>query len=214
MSKEKFLLFNNYGIYMNHLAELTKLRNRYFIMRHGESLANVHKIIVSELQKGIAGFELTEKGKNQVLDSIKKNTVLDKHTIIYSSPFKRARQTAELANEFLGTQPIHITRKLRERFFGKWDLAPVSEYLKAWEHDCMNPGFEKDGVESVKSLLERTTSLIAELEKKYSSKKILIVSHGDPLQVLQTGFLNKNPSNHRRIEYLKCAEIRELRLIK
>jgi len=199
---------------MNHLASLNKLRNRYFIIRHGESLANVQKIIVSELQKGIGGFELTEKGKNQVLGSIKNNTMLDKYTIIYSSPFKRTRQTAELAREFLGTKPIHITRKLRERFFGKWDLAPVSEYLKAWDHDCMNPGFENDGIESVNHLLERTTSLVAELEKKYSSKKILLVSHGDPLQVLQTGFLNKNPSNHRRIKYLKCAEIRELKLRK
>jgi broad specificity phosphatase PhoE len=199
---------------MNHLASLNKLRNRYFMIRHGESLANIQKIIVSELQKGIAGFELTEKGRKQVSDSIKKDTMLDRHTIIYSSPFKRARQTAELAREFLGTKPIHITRKLRERFFGKWDLAPVSEYLKAWEHDCMNPGFEKDGIESVNHLLERTTSLVAGLEKKYSGKKILLVSHGDPLQVLQTGFLNKNPSNHRRIKYLKCAEIGELRLIK
>jgi broad specificity phosphatase PhoE len=51
-----------------------------------------------------------------------------------------------------------------------------------------------------------------DLERRYSGRAILLVSHGDPLQILQAGFLLIDPSGHRSLPPLETAEIRPLRL--
>ena len=61
-------------------------------------------------------------------------------------------------------------------------------------------------------MLDRTTALIADLERRYSGRDILLVSHGDTLQIMQAGFLRMDPSAHRRLPHLDTAEIRQLRL--
>jgi broad specificity phosphatase PhoE len=61
-------------------------------------------------------------------------------------------------------------------------------------------------------VLDRVTALVADLERRYSGRDILLVSHGDTLQILQAGFLRLDPSLHRRLPPLGTAEIRELHL--
>ena len=62
------------------------------------------------------------------------------------------------------------------------------------------------------SVLGRTSALVAELEVEHTGRDILLVAHGDPLQILQTGFLKVNPAEHRGLAPLGTAELRELRL--
>lgn len=80
----------------------------------------------------------------------------------------------------------------------------------AWEHDEKNPNHKHQGVESPNRVLKRILALIAQLEKKYRGKKILLVSHGDVLQILHTYASGKPVSHHRLIPHLETAEIREL----
>jgi probable phosphoglycerate mutase len=67
-------------------------------------------------------------------------------------------------------------------------------------------------VESAEALQGRVTSFIAMLDEQFARQKILLVSHGDALQVLQTGFEKVAPSYHRELPHLNTAEIRELHL--
>ena len=62
-------------------------------------------------------------------------------------------------------------------------------------------------------MLDRSTAFIVDLERRYSGRDILLVSHGDTLQILRAGFLRMNPSQHRSLPELKTAEIRQLRLV-
>lgn len=196
--------------------ELTKkLRNRYFIIRHGESEANVAGILLSHPKDGIIGFGLSKKGKKQVKDSIrknKKNKLLNSDVIIYSSDFLRARETAEIARKLLGIKKINFHKKLRERYFGKLDKTALTNITEAWKHDEINPNHKNKGIESPNNVLKRTLAVINQLEKKYNDKKILLVSHGDVLQILHTYFLKKPVSQHRKISHLETAEIRELKV--
>ena len=48
------------------------------------------------------------------------------------------------------------------------------------------------------------------LLEEYKGKKILLVSHGDVLQILHTYFSGKPANHHRLIPHLETAEIREL----
>ena len=63
-----------------------------------------------------------------------------------------------------------------------------------------------------RAVLDRTTALIAELERRHSGRDVLLVSHGDTLQILEAGFLRIDPARHRTVPHLETAEIRELRL--
>lgn len=197
---------------MNNLLQKNKLKNRYFVLRHGKSEANEKKIILSHPDDGIKGYGLVEEGKEQVRISLQKvlsDKLLNASTILYTSDFKRARETAEIAQYMLGSTQLHMTSKLRERYFGNWDKTHSGNYKKVWEEDKKNPLHKNNSVESTAEVLDRTTALVIELEEKYSEKNILLVSHGDPLQILQTAF--ENIAFHRQLPGLITAEVRELK---
>lgn len=198
-------------LFMNHLEKVIELKNRYFIMRHGESKINVESLIISDPKNGIDSYGLTERGKEQVRVSISKSD-LDKETLIYTSDFKRARESAEIVKKILGVESFNFSTKLRERYFGRYDKKWSVNYKEIWDNDIKDPANKNKGVESVLEVLDRTTSLIVDLEKKYNGKVILLVSHGDPLQILQTGFAKISPSKHPE-KCLETGEIRELELV-
>ncbi len=196
---------------MNHLLPLDHLANRYFAMRHGQSLANLEKIIVSHPQNGIDDYGLNEQGIIQVRESVQSDPRLGSHLLIVSSDFKRARQSAEIAHELLGcTNPLCLDERLRERNFGEWELTPDSAYPMVWARDEIDPDNVDKGVESPNQVMQRVSALVYEFEQTHSGATILMVSHGDALQILQTAFSKQDASNHRRQQHLQTAEIRRL----
>lgn len=201
---------------MNNLREVGILKNKYFALRHGESKANILGIILSDPKYGAVEFGLSVKGKEEVRESVKKAVekgILDKNTVIVSSDFTRARESAEIARSALGVDKIIINKNLRERNFGNFERTENTNYQKVWDKDKSDPNHKNENVESANEVLKRVTNLILELEKKFKGKKILLVSHGDALQILQTGFLKTCASKHREVPHLHVAEIRELNLI-
>lgn len=194
---------------------INKLNNEYYVLRHGKSEANEKGIITSDPSEGKSSYDLVKEGKNQVRDKVKnflKQNHLSDKTIIISSEFKRALETANIAKEILGSSHIIISPKLNERYFGKFDKTHNSNYEIVWNEDKTNPDHKTNDVESVNEVFSRTTSLIEDLEKKYSGQKIILVSHGDALQILQTFFERKNPAEHRYLNHLETAELRGLEL--
>ncbi len=190
---------------------LNNFKNTYLLMRHGTSIANEEGIIISNTLDGVSMFGLTDVGKKEVVKSAQsalENELLNKDVVIFSSDFLRARETAEITSKVLGVNSIIFTKKLRERFFGNFDKTNNSNYDNVWNKDVINENQTADGVESVASVLYRVTELIKYLENNYEHKKILLVSHGDTLQILQSMFTNTNPSKHRSLKSIHPAEIR------
>lgn len=191
---------------MNHLRGVTELRNRYFLMRHGQSKANAASVIVSTLASDRTGdYGLTALGREQAAASAA-TCGLPPATVVFASPFARARETAEIVRGHLGAPPVTVTGALRERFFGDWEGTDTANYETVWADDkaCRT----QHDVESAAAVLDRTTAFVAELDREYDGGDLLLVSHGDALQILQTGFLKLNPACHRGVEQLKTAEIR------
>ena len=58
--------------------------------------------------------------------------------------------------------------------------------------------------------MQRVTAMVSEYEEKLSGRTLLLVSHGDALQILQTAFSKQDASRHRQHAHLNIAEIREL----
>ena len=198
---------------MNHLSDTERLVNRYHVMRHGQSKANEAGVIVSRIETDRGGdWGLSELGRRQALAAAEQCGLPAEDMVIRSSDFSRARETAQIVRACLGAAEVNLTEALRERCFGDLEGTPVANYARVWAGDGSAGDHGGDGVEPAAAVLDRATALVADLERRYSGRDILLVSHGDTLQILQAGFLRMAPSMHRRLPHLGTAEIRELRL--
>jgi probable phosphoglycerate mutase len=199
---------------MNRLLNIDRLNNRYFAMRHGHSMANQQGIIVSHPDNGRNNYGLSELGREQVKASLQQDSYLDAGTVIVTSDFKRARETAGIVFEMLAcSASLCEEPRLRERDFGELELGADDRYNEVWQQDEVNPDSQFRGVESVNQLMARVSSVVADYENQYSGATILFVSHGDALQILQTAFARLDASTHRQLEHLHTAEIRQLQMI-
>ena len=180
-------------------------------MRHGHSIANQQGIIVSHPGNGLDRFGLSGLGREQVKQSLQNFGLLEVNTIIVSSDFCRARESAEIVNAQLdGVGSINLDSRLRERNFGELELTADSGYMDVWQQDAKDPDSQLRGVESVNQVMSRVTSVVTEYEDRYTSATILLVSHGDALQILQTAFARLDGSSHRQLLHLHTAQIRPL----
>lgn len=188
------------------------LRNRYFVLRHGQSVANVRGLIVSSPSVGIPDYGLTSHGCEEVRRSVDTSH----HEItglcgIYASDFRRTRETAEIASELLSA-PVTLTEQLRERCFGDWDGSSNTNYGLVWEQDRIDSSHRLQRVESVISVAERMTGLLHAIEQRHAGETFLLVSHGDPLQILMAAAGGLDLRWHRAIPNLRTAELRPLAL--
>jgi broad specificity phosphatase PhoE len=115
--------------------------SKLFFVRHGESEANVLKVISNRgLRHG-----LTEKGRRQAAE-LASNLRGSEATRIYSSPLLRALQTAEILSSALGVN-YDVTDALREFDCGiaegrsdpeSWDLhrQVMEDWLQRGELDA------------------------------------------------------------------------------
>lgn len=185
-------------------------KNRYYLMRHGESVANVKGLIVSSPENALGGFGLTNYGSQQVTQAAL-NTRLDRETIIVSSDYRRALETAEIVKSVIDViSPISIDSRLRERDFGAYELEDHKHYQEVWLHDVNHPDQSKNSVESVLDTVARGLELIASLDQQHKDKSILLVGHGDVLQMLLAHHHNINPRFHRSLSSIGNADIRSL----
>ncbi|KAL7487067.1 hypothetical protein ACHAW6_012686 [Cyclotella cf. meneghiniana] len=223
---------------VNHLLHRSSpLFNSFYALRHGQSLANVAKIIssdpaISTVEHGLSGVgreQAKSAGELFASDYLDSESSQYQGVAIFTSDFRRARETAsQFADEIrkkeipLYNDGVVLETRLRERFFGELNGGPDTRYQDVWDVDVKDPNHNEFGVESANSVLERTTKLINELDallcqslSEDSPKiwKCVVVAHGDVLQILQTGFLkHEDASRHRSLPHLETATIRELRL--
>ena len=183
-------------------------QNTYYIIRHGESEANKQGLIISFPENGTKAYGLTDLGKEQVKKSITENKHLfNNKSLIISSDFLRAKETAEIIKEELELAEVIFNTLLRERTFGELEKAHHGHYKKAWKLDKKNPDNKKWDIESPQEVLTRVTRLIKDLEGEFKQKTIILVGHGDPLQILRVGIQKKCPSSHMDEEGLQNAQL-------
>lgn len=166
---------------------MSKLKNHYYYLRHGQSQANMQGIIVSQLGHGADGYGLTDTGRKQVEASINQSG-LGAATIILASPFARTKESAEIAQRLIGAKAYKIEGRLGERGFGRLELSSDQNYQNVWQRDKLNPHHTDHESESAQSVHDRVHRLIGELEARYQNQTILLVTHGDVIAALQQEF--------------------------
>ncbi len=184
--------------------DVPSLKNRYFAFRHGESRANVEGIIVSSPAIGTVKYGLSEEGCRQVAASAEKLPDLN-DPVIVSSDFKRTVQTAEIIKAIVGVEQVSLDVRLRERFFGEWDGACYLHYADTWQKDEVDPDQEMGGAESANAVRCRVVEVVKDLDAMFAGRDVILVSHGDPLRMLQTAFEGLDTALNRTIPYFETA---------
>jgi isoleucyl-tRNA synthetase len=209
-SKNDFIVIGS----IEELKRYTKKSgNRYFVMRHGEAKNNILGIISSKINNP---HHLTERGKQQISDSVKKikNKKID---LIISSPFVRTRETAELVADRIGIDKSQIIyeQKIQEIQAGEFEGKTIEEYHKYF--NSIEEYFEKacPSGENFAQIKNRMGNFIYDLENKYKDKNILIITHDAPgwlLFSVASGDNVKDAISKRgnKENFIKNAEIKEL----
>lgn len=198
---------------MNRLDGFERLGNRYVALRHGHSRANALGIVVSDPANGRDGYGLTPDGRREVTRAVRALGRVLVPDVIVSSDFRRARESAEILRARLApSAAIEIDARLRERRFGEFELGPNDIYPRVWREDGKDADAAPGGAESANAVMARVTALVADFERRYQGAGVVLVSHGDPLQILEAAFAGLPASSHRRLEHLDTAGFRELRL--
>ena len=171
---------------------INKVHNNYFVLRHGHTAytADLTDIIYPTSTQ----FELgiTEQGKEDVrrlIPSLKEKKI----DLIFASDFLRTQITSKIVAEGLNLEVIS-DKRLRDINLGIYEGRKKKEY-----YDKITPRvmFEKgvEGGESWIGCINRIESLIKDIEKQHQGKNILIVSHQDPLWLLEKGIAKKDNIN-------------------
>ncbi|XP_043713403.1 uncharacterized protein LOC122661950 [Telopea speciosissima] len=181
------------------MATFSFLRNRYWILRHGKSIPNERGLIVASMENGILPeFQLASEGVTQAQlagesfqKKLKENKIPLENVRICYSPFSRTRHTAEVVASVLNLPfedpQCKVVEELRERFFGpSFELQSHDKYPEIWDLDAKDPFIQPEGGESVADVVSRLATAMATIEAEFHGCTVLIVSHGDPLQILQT----------------------------
>ncbi len=142
------------------------------IVRHGETLENVGKII----QGHIPGT-LSPRGIRQV-ESVASRLKDEHFDIILSSDLERSRRTTEIIARGRATRIEHCSF-LRERNFGEFEGKPGEEFLRARTLSDVHPlEYKPLGGESINEFHARCRQAIDYLTTVPKGSAVLISAHG------------------------------------
>ncbi|MFZ2300102.1 MAG: histidine phosphatase family protein [Candidatus Moraniibacteriota bacterium] len=162
----------------------------FYLVRHGEAENNV-RFILNSLPE-IETYALTERGREQAAETAKFLATAGAD-IIFSSPIRRAKETAEIIAATVKL-PVRCDDRLCEAgmgvFNGKSQQELLEKYPAAEERISPDPA---DDVESFIDIRGRLKSFLDDVKKECAGKKAIVVSHGDTLEQLHGILTNEAP---------------------
>lgn len=168
-------------------------------------------IIVSNPEVGVNDYGLTQEGNNQVLKAIAHYNQLQSVTCIYTSDFLRAYETAMIIARHMDIINVKFDIRLRERYFGQFEGTDSENYQRIWDMDCHNANDPVCyNVEPIHTVAKRMISFLLDCETNHINDTILIVSHGDPLQILYTVSIGLLINKFKTASHFNNAELRLL----
>jgi broad specificity phosphatase PhoE len=151
--------------------------NTIYLVRHGENRANLTK----EFSYKTVDYSLTPKGVLQAQQTAELFQDKQIHEV-YSSPLKRARETAEIIAQALNLDVI-VVEHFREVNVGALDGQASAESW-AYHDQIVNDWFESrhdsafDGGEDYWTLLARMRQGLHAIVERKSGRNIVVVGHG------------------------------------
>jgi len=160
------------------LAKTKKSGNKYLVMRHGGARSNAEGFINSSND---VENHLTTEGKAGV-STAAQALLREGIDLIVTSPLTRAQETAHIVREKLGLpeSAVMTDERLTEVQFGEKNgaLIPEWEAVFATLSDKFNTTVLHG--ENYMHVRRRVGEFLFDVERRYTNKRILIVTHGAP----------------------------------
>ncbi|MFH0941773.1 MAG: histidine phosphatase family protein [Chloroflexota bacterium] len=175
---------------------------KLILARHGETDGNV-----AEVFRGRLDIELNETGRKQarlMADSLAESKI----SAVFSSPLKRALETAQIVAARLGLK-VSPAPELVDMDFGDWQGLSIKtvrdEYPELFARWLENPHHVKaPGGESLLDVRERTLSLVSRVTAR-GEGDTLMVSHRVVNKVLICALLGLDDSHFWNIKLDTCG---------
>ena len=193
-------------------ARAQRAKNRYILMRHGESETNTKGIISYDPN---AYYPLTLRGRKQAeltAHLFKKKTI----DVIVSSDILRTKETSQIVGNALNLD-VQYDPRFREVNTGMLEGQPTGGYNKLFSSSREKFTKSLPGIETLSDVRKRVLDGLRDLEKKYQGKTILIVSHEYPLWMLSAGAYGLSNDEALRLkkkgaDFIGFAELQDLRI--
>jgi broad specificity phosphatase PhoE len=164
---------------------------RLFLVRHGATTASAEDRFA-----GAIDTPLSDEGRRQA-GLLGKRLAREEIDEVYSSPMRRAMDTAKLA-----CREPRPTPALREIAHGHWEgltraeaEARFPKEFAAWEEDPFT--FAPAGGESGVSVLARALPVIREIVERHQGGHVLVVSHKATLRLVLCSLLGIDAKGYR-----------------
>lgn len=157
-----------------------------YIVRHGQGEDNFEGLL-----NGHRDRPLTSLGRQQaqlVAEKLREQGI----EVIYSSPLKRAHETATIIAEYLGL-PVYVEPDLIERDFGVMTGQPLTVIKNlSSEHVLPTEGvtyfLTAEGSEDFPTLYGRGQRVLDSIQKRHPQERVLLVAHGDIGKMVRAAF--------------------------
>ena len=183
---------------MGSLVEKVFKPQRVFLIRHGESTANLGAIV------GGPESPLTDKGRNDARKAGEELKGFNLNSpVLVVSPFTRTRQTAHHVMQAIGhRKPDYVDPAVQERDFGPnltgKDASklqhqpdyfiPHPDSTRRKQMRILNPHWKPEGGESLHDVKTRAGGFISDVIEKHPDRDIVVVSHGHTIRALTAHF--------------------------
>ncbi len=178
---------------------------RLILIRHGETERNSE----ARLQGGKSDIPLNEKGRKQA-QCLGLALQGEKLEAIYSSPLKRALDTAQAisVHHHLKVQTNRALEEIDMGFIDGLDLSEVKEsqadFWKRWRQEDYSVPLP--GGESPLQVQQRAWGAVQDIIRHHRERSVAVVSHGISLQTIITAMLGAPLSSFTRF-HLGVASI-------
>jgi len=169
-----------------------------YLMRHGLTESNKKKIYAGRSNEGLIGLGIEgirNIGKKMRGLGIEK---------IYSSPIRRAVQTAEIIDSFLDVG-VEVEENLEEMRLGPWEGLSEEEvaerFPEQWKVWNTEPSKLKvDGRETLKEVQVRALEAVRRIYGCSDCSKVLAVTHVALIRLLMIYYNEMNMDDYRKID--------------
>lgn len=167
-----------------------------YLARHGESDWNA-----ANRFQGHSDRPLTALGRRQAEALADELAGVATLSVIYSSPLRRALETAAAVGERTGLDPVPLD-DLREVDVGAWTglsrsevEARFPEAFRRW----LDGGQGWEDGESYADMSYRVLSALLRLAEAHPDEELLVVSHGGPIRAIQAAAAGMDVHAYRKL---------------
>ena len=172
------------------------------LVRHG-----VTPTTGTKLPGRAPGLHLSDAGRQQAETVGERIAGLGEVEAVYASPLERARETAAPIAKATGNR-VRTMAGLHECDFGEWTGKNLSvlRKKKEWAQVQRNPsGFRFPRGESFSEMQVRITDALAELRARHPGKRVVAVSHADPIKAAVAHAMGTHLDLFQRVVVSPCS---------